>query len=323
MSTEQQGEEEVIAIELDDNGNPVGDDEGGAGGDQDDDENDDDGGSDDRRLNASDEDDDDDGEQDDPNESSASRKRRMRRRDAQRRARAENERETRMLREQNQMLEQRLATLEGRTVADEDQQLARRLQQVQSDARLAEEIMGKAMAAGNGADHTQAMNLRDSARAEEYQLRQRLAARQQQRTAAPGVNPLVQNHAQEWLAANSWYDPQGGDEHSAIVNQIDVEMTQQGYDPRTSAYWEELSDRASARIREAEGTAEPAQNRQGRRGPPVGTTRNHAGQSTRQEVYVTPARKAAMKEAGIWDDPTLRARALREYRDFDANNSAR
>lgn len=309
-----QGEDEVIAIEVDSNGNPI--DEGGDQGEDDgaDDTNDEG----DQRLNAGG---DDEGEEgDDGSEGSANRRRRLRRREAQRRAREENDRETRMLREQNQQLEQRLAALEGRTVADEEQHLVRRLQQVQQDARLAEDIMGKAMAASNGADHTQAMNIRDQARAEEYQLRQQIAARQQQRTSAPAVNPLVQNHAQEWLAANSWYDPSGSDEHSAIVNQIDVEMTRQGFDPRTSAYWEELSDRASARIREAEGTT---QNRQGRKGPPVGTTRNHAGQSTRQEVYVTPERKQAMIEAGIWDDPERRARTLRSYREFDTNNSAR
>jgi hypothetical protein len=37
---------------------------------------------------------------------------------------------------------------------------------------------------------------------------------------------------------------------------------------------------------------------------------------------VTPERKQAMIEAGVWDDPVLRQRYLKAYQDYD-NGTAR
>jgi hypothetical protein len=54
----------------------------------------------------------------------------------------------------------------------------------------------------------------------------------------------------------------------------------------------------------------------------MGTSREHAPPSTRRsEIYVTPERKAAMQEAGIWDDPVRRNRVLKEYREYDKSSA--
>jgi len=34
-------------------------------------------------------------------------------------------------------------------------------------------------------------------------------------------------------------------------------------------------------------------------------------------VYVSPSRKRAMVEAGVWDDPALRTKYLKAYQDYD------
>jgi hypothetical protein len=39
--------------------------------------------------------------------------------------------------------------------------------------------------------------------------------------------------------------------------------------------------------------------------------------STRKEVYVSPERVQAMKDAGVWDDSALRNRYLKAYQDYD------
>ena len=37
------------------------------------------------------------------------------------------------------------------------------------------------------------------------------------------------------------------------------------------------------------------------------------------EVYISPERKEAMIEAGVWDDPETRQRYLKQYADYDRN----
>jgi hypothetical protein len=122
------------------------------------------------------------------------------------------------------------------------------------------------------------------------------------------------------MQANPWYNPQGADDDSAIVNAIDAAMTAQGYDPTSRAYWEELTRRVAARVNED--GSDTRQSAPRRKAPPQGTTREHAPTSTRKEVYVTPERKAAMIEAGIWDDPVARNRMLKAYQAYDKQSSA-
>ena len=55
--------------------------------------------------------------------------------------------------------------------------------------------------------------------------------------------------------------------------------------------------------------------------PPTGGTREHAPASTKKEIYVTPERKQAMIDAGVWDDPIARQRYLKAYRDYDTGSA--
>jgi hypothetical protein len=41
------------------------------------------------------------------------------------------------------------------------------------------------------------------------------------------------------------------------------------------------------------------------------------------EFRLSPDRVAAMKEAGMWDDPTLRQKAIRNYANWDRSNKNR
>ena len=42
----------------------------------------------------------------------------------------------------------------------------------------------------------------------------------------------------------------------------------------------------------------------------------------KNEVYISPDRKEAMIEAGVWDDPVLRNKYLKSYSDYDKQASA-
>ena len=252
-------------------------------------------------------------EDDSDDEITASRKRRLQRRDARNRARERQERELAMLREQVAMLSQRVGGVETSTAGAEQQGAEARIREAIARAEQAELIMARAIEAGNGEDATAALRIRDAARAEAQQLYTTAQSR-------PQTAPPVAQYAGEWVKANPWYDPSGRDADSQLTKQIDSQLAAEGFDPNTRAYWEELSDRVRDAF-EGRETKKTPEARTGRKGPPVGDTREHAPTSTRKEIYVTPERKQAMIEAGAWDDPQKRQRMLKAYADFDRGSA--
>ncbi len=253
--------------------------------------------------------------------SSSNRRRRQRRRDMQRKARDEAERKIRLLEQQNAEMLRRLAAVEGHAVNSTAQTIEERIAKNQREIAQAEHFIAKATEAGNGEDVVAAMRIRDQAMSEAQQLlaaKERLAEARKQ-AATPQVDPNVVNYAKEWMSANPWYDPQARDRDSAVTKAIDAELAREGYNPASRDYWEELT----ARVAEAIGDDAPAQApaEKKRRGPPTGNTRQHAPTSTKKEIYVTPERKQAMIEAGVWDDPTLRQRYLKAYQAYDASSA--
>lgn len=256
---------------------------------------------------------------------SANRKRRLKRREMRKRARENTERELRALREQNNVLLARLTGVEktqmSQTVAGVDQHLNAAVTRMQQ----AEAILAKAVTAGNGDDVAQALRIRDEARDQAQRLssyKEQLAQDrpeqpQQSQPKTVGADPQVQHYAREWLAANDWLDDE---EDRRIVKVIDDGVANDGFDPRTLEYWKELTRRVAARFGDddAGGGAQPK-----RKGPPTGAAREHASQSGRKEVHVTPERKRAMIEAGAWDDPERRRRYLKAYHEYDKSHAAR
>ena len=222
------------------------------------------------------------------------------------------------LRKRNEDLERRLTAQEHRAQQQDLHAVDAQMQQAARDAQAAEDVIAKAVAAGNGQDVAQAMRYRDQALARYSQLT--AAKQQQQATAAapPPVDPAVLEHAQRFIGENSWYDPQGRDEDSAVVLAIDAALVRDGYDPRAADYWDELRRRASRRLPERfKAGADRGAERRPRGGPAVGSGREHAPESTRREVYISPERKQALIEAGVWDDPLLRAKYVKRYAEYD------
>lgn len=309
--TENDGEEFDI-IETDtipaDNGAPAPD------ADEDDDEGDE---GDDRLADSQDDLDDDieDGK-------NKNRQKRVKRRELQRRAKENAERELEFLRQQNAEMLRRLQAVEGHALTTNEQTIDARYQQALNEVRQAEHIMARAAEAGNGDDMIAAMRIRDEAMAAAQQLQatKHQVAQVREQVSRPQLDPRVTNYAAEWVSANPWYDPNGRDEDSRITKAIDDGLVREGYNPASREYWEELTRRVSARIGDDAPTA-PAQPK--RKAPPTGNGREHAPASTRKEVYVTPERKAAMIEAGIWDDPVARNRMLKAYQAYDKQGSAR
>lgn len=243
------------------------------------------------------------------------------------------------LRKRNDDLERRLGTVEHRTHQADLSQFDVQINAARNEAEMAERVIAKAVAVGNGEDVTQAMRYRDQALQKVQQLAfaKQQAAQQRQTKPADGMDDMTLHYAKEFISDNAWYDPTGQDEDSAIVLAIDGALHREGFKPDTEEYWDELRDRAARRLpdrfkkmerRDDHGTEsrsdrdEPRQQRQTRGGPTIGSGREHAPTSTRTEVYVSPERKQALIDAGVWDDPVLRQKYVKRYAEYDRNNRA-
>jgi hypothetical protein len=237
------------------------------------------------------------------------------------------------LRKRNDDLERRVSVQEQRTHKLDLGAFDAELAKAANEAEMADRVIAKAVAAGNGDDVTQAMKYRDQALARIQQLnyqKQQFASQPPQQQQQP--DDATMRYAQDFIKDNPWYDAQGRDEDSAIVIAIDQALAKAGYDPRTPDYWDELRKRAARRLPERFVKDEPAPSRRAeekpepkrepRGGPAVGSGREHAPTSTRKEIYISPERKQALIEAGVWDDPVLRSRYVKRYAEYDRSNKA-
>jgi len=246
--------------------------------------------------------------------------------------------ELNFLRKRNDDLERRLGSVEQRTHQADLSQLDAQIAQARNEAEMAERVIAKAVAAGNGDDVTQAMRYRDQAmqKAQQLTFAKQQAANQRPAPANDGLDDMAVHYAKEFISENPWYDLKGQDEDSAIVLAIDGALHREGFRPDTEEYWDELRERAARRLPERfkqttrrndhgddrGARDEPRQQRTPRGGPAVGSGREHAPTSTRTEVYISPERKQALIDAGVWDDPVLRMKYVKRYAEYDKNNRA-
>ena len=297
---------------------------------------DDDGHDDDARLSGND----DDGHQDDGNDAEREAIRERRRKEkAERKQRREeaisrDKLELQFLRKRNDDLERRLGGVEQRAHQADLSQIDAQIAQARNEAEMAERVIAKAVAAGNGDDVTQAMRYRDQAiqKAQQLAYAKQQAAQQRPVKQDDGLDDLAVHYAKEFISENPWYDVKGGDEDSAIVLAIDGALHREGFRPDTEEYWDELRERAARRIPERFKPAGSGQGnqrqqsqqpqRQQRGGPAIGSGREHAPTSTRTEVYISPERKQALIDVGVWDDPVLRMKYVKRYAEYDRNNRA-
>lgn len=152
---------------------------------------------------------------------------------------------------------------------------------------------------------------------------------------APQVkDPVMVAKAVSWAERNPWFKQGGADDESAIADTIAAKLVKEGFNPKTDGYWEELDDRLSARGIGGDDDDDEQQNqsqsqrerqpvtRQVRRSPPVGggNGRGDLGAGKTAVTLPTPFINA-LKEAGIWDDPKRRNKAIAEHQRIKAEGN--
>ena len=236
------------------------------------------------------------------------------------------ERELAFLRAENEEFKRRLNAVEKRTTEFDQQAADQRLNETANEIQTVDRIIAKAIEQGQGEDVAKALAIRDQLMERRKQL-ETLKAQTKVEPRKEGPDPRVAAYAKEWISMNDWYDPRGGDEDSMIVQAIDKRLAAEGFNPATEDYWVELDNRVAKRLphKYGDNTVEEAPKPKAakRGGPPVGGKREYAAPSTRKEIYISPERKQALIDAGVWDNPDLRQKYIKRYADYDRNNSSR
>jgi hypothetical protein len=262
------------------------------------------------------------------------------RRQREKDSRARDKRELAFLRIRNDQLEQRFGEVESRQVQSEKMAIDQRIETLKGQLNLADEVIAEAVTKGQGKDHKEAMkireriteNLRRLEEAKENMETTEPTAEERRAAQQPQVPMEVRVNAGVWRKQNPWWKPNGQDKDSAEVRKIDNSLVQEGYDPCNEEYWEELTSRVKDalphRFEEADEGEEPPLRRNGKvqkkngGGPRFSTSGREVNLKPNQ-VHISAARKAAMVEAGVWDDAVLRQRFLKQYQKYDRENAGR
>lgn len=222
------------------------------------------------------------------------------------------------LQEENRAIRESLAQFQKKMAERETSDLESQHTHWRREAERAAAAKRQAIQDGDGARFQQAEQYERQAlqRAQhiEYMRRQPAPAPQ----PAQGVDPTVREYAGDFMKRFDWYDPNGTDETSKVVQVLDNGVARDGYDPRTPEYWEELEARMKRRLPQNlfpqdddDDDDEPAAKAEPKRkGPPVA---GKADAKPGKTITIPRELRSALEEAGIWDDPKRRDRAIRNY----------
>lgn len=262
---------------------------------------------------------DDGGDADRPGDSDAVREaRRARRRakkDLVRRTSEEKDQRLQMLQRQNNELMERLSVVERKTHSSDLARLDKAIEDEELRFRYAMQKVQQATTSGDGKAMAEAQEMWYETRRKIEALRnlkQRASQVTQQQQGA--ANPKVTRLANGWMERNDWYDPSANDEDTAIAKVIDRKLTEEGWDPASEDYWQELDRRLQKRLPHRYTDSNDDSPRRSRpRSVVTGSGREFGGGSSRSTFTLSAEQVRAIKEAGMWEDPQARARIIKRY----------
>ena len=227
------------------------------------------------------------------------------------------------LKKQNQALAERLANLETRTSGAEMARVDKVIDDTSVQIEYAKMKMKEAVSNQDGDALVRAQELMyESQRKLESLRSMKDNATKQMSQPKQNINvpdPMVQRLAADWMSQNSWYDPQGQDLDSEFAQRIDKRLTEEGFDPSTPDYWEELSDRVSKYLPHKTQAAPRARPRSA----VTSSGRDSVSTPKGNSFTLSPDRVAAIKEAGFWENPEMKMKMIRNFQNWDRQNKAR
>jgi len=254
------------------------------------------------------------------------RERRRQERQNKKKFRAEKEdsykREIEGLRRQLEEVNEWKNTVETRRVHSGIAQIDKAIKDSTDAIEVAKQAIREATNTGNGDALVDAQELYYAARkrAEDLgRVRQQFTQRQAQ-PPQQNIDPRIANQAKSWMEGKEWYNPAGKDPDSRIALTVDNSLAEEGWDPRTPEYWEELDTRLKKYLPHRYNSAYNEGKREVSR-PPTGGSSQTRGSASSSSFTLSPERVRAMKEAGYWDEPTKRQTMIKRYMEQDRNKS--
>lgn len=234
------------------------------------------------------------------------------------------------LKKQNTELAERIAQLEKKTSGAELARVDKAIDDAGVQVEFAKMKMKEAVTQQDGDALVQAQEMLYEAqrKLESLNTLKENATKQMSQMPKPNIelpDPTVQKMAADWMRRNSWYDPQGKDLDSEIAQRIDRKLTEEGFDPTSEEYWEELDERLQKYLphRSSQGYNDRNRNQKPPRSVVTSSGRESSGGSRPNEFRLTPDRVAAIKEAGMWDNIEQRNKMIRKFAEWDRQNKAR
>lgn len=277
---------------------------------------------DDKNLSSADDQDDDDGEDRgaDP-EREAIREARREERKLKKQIHREKAKESNqlinVLKRQNDQMAERLAVLEKRTAGADVARLDKAIEDAALRVQYAKMKIAEAAKIGDGQGVADAQEAWYDAK-RNYESLEALKRRSTSEPTSASVpkapDPRLQRHASDWMARNDWYDPNGKDTDSKIAVKVDEELVEEGWDPTSEDYWDELDTRLQRYLPHRYGKQQGTTRRPR---SVVGSGRESSPASRPGEFRLSPERVKAIKDAGKWEDQTERQKMIRRYAEYD------
>lgn len=228
------------------------------------------------------------------------------------------------LERRNEELARRLAQVESTATSFQFAQIDRLIEDEATRVEYAKMRMQQAAEQGDTATQFQLLDEYHEAKNKlaqaQYYKQQQLEAAKNPRNNVPTPNAeIVKENATNWLKQNKWFDPSAKDTDSRIAKVIDNELASEGWDPADPEYWDELDNRLRERLPHR--YAGRQANERNRRGGTSSGRSDISGSPVAKNTFtLSRERVQALKDAGMWDDPAKRAKAIRRYAEFDRTN---
>ena len=217
-------------------------------------------------------------------------------------------------------LSTRVATVERHGVGSQVAQLDHDLQEAARVYNHFKNVHAQAIQEANGPEAVDAQEKMFIAR-NRLQMLDGVKKRLINQVQAPSpMDPRVKNNAEQWIRENSWYDPSGKDVDSRIVLTLDQTLMEEGFQPHTPEYWQELSVRVKKHLPHRASLGYNVNKSPNKPRVPVAGGGSGDGNTSSKGYVLSADRVKAIKEAGAWDDPKKRAEAIKYYQEYDRQN---
>ena len=252
--------------------------------------------------------------------------RERRRKERQHRKQAQREREETLRRElqaRDSIINELRAKVEGierRGTSSELAQIENAKKQTAQEYAYFKDQIRVATEAGNGAAVADATEKMLQAQQRFSQLQGYEQTYRQRQAQPQPLDPRLVNHAQKWMESNKWYNPAGQDQDSRIALTLDQQLAQEGWDPTTPQYWQELDSRVKKYLPHRANSGKISGTKP--RSTVSGSGRDAGPRTSDKSYRLSAERVKALKDAGIWDDPKQRAEAVKRFREYDKQNKA-